>query len=153
MPHQVTRALGGPCSANDCRNLFDGVGNLEMTSTKARILIVDDSSFARRRLTVIFENAGHEVIGTAKDANQAMAMYKELRPDLVTLDYLMTGKSGEQVLKEIIRHDPAAKVIMISGSSDTAIELRTLAAGAKGFIHKFNGQETLLQAVDQLMKT
>lgn len=116
-----------------------------------KILIVDDSSFARRRLKILFESAGHEVVGSAGGGDQALSMFADLQPDVVTLDYLMTGKSGEDVLKEIVQHDPAAKVIMISGSGDNTIEQRVLDAGAKVFVGKFCEQGKFLQAVDHVM--
>ena len=118
----------------------------------AKILIVDDSSFARTRLKILFDNGGHEVVGTARDGAQALALFKNLHPELVTLDYLMPDKSGEAVLKEIIQHDPSARVIIISGTSDHAIEERVLQAGAKVFIEKFNNQIDILKVIDQVME-
>ena len=118
-----------------------------------KILIVDDSSFARNRLKIIFERAGHEVVGSAKDGNQALKMFDSLHPDVVTLDYLMAGRNGEEVLREIIQHDPAARVIMVSGSGDHTIEDKVLAAGAKLFVEKFNGKNEFLRAVDKVMRT
>ena len=117
-----------------------------------KILIVDDSSFARKRLKAIFERAGHEVVGSAEDGEQALTMFDTLDPDVVTLDYLMAGKNGEEVLRDIIRHDPDARVIMVSGSGDHTVEDRALSAGAKLFVGKFNSQRKFLQAIDQVMK-
>lgn len=117
-----------------------------------KILIVDDSSFARNRLRVIFERAGHEVVGSAADGIQAMSLFEELSPDVVTLDYLMAGKNGQEVLEDIIQYDPDARVIMVSGSGDNTIADKVLSAGAKLFVEKFNGQDEFLQAVDQVMK-
>jgi len=78
-------------------------------------------------------------------------MYEALRPDLVTLDYLMAKKNGEEVLKELIGHDPDAKVIMVSGSGDDEIEARVVNVGAKAFVEKFNGNQQLLQAIEQVI--
>jgi len=117
-----------------------------------KILIVDDSSFARNRLKIIFERAGHEVVGSAKDGKQALNMFDSLHPDVVTLDYLMAGKNGEEVLKDIIQHDPAAKVIMVSGSGDHTVEEKVLAAGAKLFVEKFKSKNEFLRAVDRVMR-
>ena len=117
-----------------------------------KILIVDDSSFARKRLKIIFEPAGHEVVGSAKDGEQALDLFDKLHPDVVTLDYLMVGKNGEEVLRDIIRHDPDARVIMVSGSGDHTVEERALSAGAKLFVGIFNGQGKFLQAIDRVMK-
>ena len=118
----------------------------------AKILIVDDSSFARARLKMLFESGGHEVVGGAENAEQALALYKSLNPELVTLDYLMADKSGEAVLEEIIQYDPSARVIMISGSGDHAIGDRALEAGAKDFVEKYNLEKDILNVIDRVME-
>jgi two-component system chemotaxis response regulator CheY len=118
----------------------------------ARILIVDDSSFARNRLRIIFERAGHVIVGSAANGQQALSLFDELKPDVVTLDYLMAGKNGDEVLEDIMSHDPNARVIMVSGSGNHTIENRVLSAGAKLFVEKFNGQDEYLNAVDRVMK-
>lgn len=118
----------------------------------ARILVVDDSSFARSRLKLLFENAGHKVVGSAANGDQALSLYEELQPDLVTLDYLMAGKNGIEVLKEIIGLDPQARVIMISCLGNQTVEGKLLSAGAKVFVEKLNDQEEYLKAVDQVMQ-
>ncbi len=117
----------------------------------AKILIVDDSPFTRHLLGVIVKMGGHEVIGVAEDGREAFELYKTLRPDIVTLDWMMPSKSGEAVLKKIIQFHPYAKVIMITGWANRSIEQRVLQAGAKVFIEKCNVQKQLLAAIDQVM--
>ncbi len=117
-----------------------------------KILIVDDSSFARNRLRIIFERAGHEVVGVAENGEQAMDLYTTLHPEVVTLDYLMAGKKGDEVLMDIMQHDPDARVIMVSGSGDQTVQDKALSSGAKLFIDKYNGQTEFLNAIDQVMK-
>lgn len=119
----------------------------------SRILIVDDSRFARNRLKLIFERGGHEVVGDADCGDKALELFNELRPDLVTLDYLMDGKNGAEVLEEIMQQDPSARVIMVSGSGDHNIERQLLEAGAKLFVTKLRSQEYFLNAVDQVMNS
>lgn len=118
----------------------------------AKILIVDDSAFALNTLRRDVESGGHEVVGLAGDGEQALKLFKSLHPELVILDYLMAGKSGMAVLKEIIQHDPSARVIMISGSGDHTIEKRALQAGAKIFVKKLCAQRDLLKIIDQVME-
>jgi two-component system chemotaxis response regulator CheY len=117
----------------------------------AKVLIVDDSSFTRHLLGVIVKMGGHEVAGVAEDGEQALKLFRSLRPDLVTLDWLMPSKSGEAVLKKIMMLDPDAKVIMITGWANKSIEGRVLAAGAKAFLEKSNVQRDLLNVIDQVM--
>ncbi|MCH7507775.1 MAG: response regulator [Proteobacteria bacterium] len=117
-----------------------------------KILIVDDSAFARNSISMMVESGGHEVVGRAEDGEQALKLFKSLHPELVMLDYLMPGKNGEVVLKEIIQHDPSARVIMISGSGDKTIEERALQTGAKVFVKKPCVPRDLLKVIDQVME-
>jgi two-component system chemotaxis response regulator CheY len=117
----------------------------------ARVLIVDDSAFARHRLQQIFEEGGHEVVGSTGQAGSALSLYQAMTPDLVTMDHVMEEKPGETVLHEILQFDPAARVIMISGSNDTTLEQRVLEAGAKAFVEKFNTNMDLLEIINRVM--
>ena len=118
----------------------------------AKILIVDDSAFSRNIISMMVESGGHEVVGRAEDGEQAVKLFKSLHPELVMLDYLMPGKNGEVVLKELIQHDPSARVIMISGSGDNTIEERALQTGAKVFVKKPCLPRDLLKVIDQVME-
>ena len=117
----------------------------------AKILIVDDSAFARSTIRLIVEHGGHEVVGAAADGPQALDLFMELQPDIVTLDYLMEGMKGDEVLKNIIRMDPDARVVMVSGSSDASLEETTLNDGAKSFVDKPNLPRDLLRAIDSVI--
>lgn len=117
----------------------------------ARVLVVDDSVFARHRIQQLLESDGHEVVGSSASGAEAVAMYKSLHPDLVTLDHLMDDLPGEAALQEILQFDPAARVIMISGSNDESLERRVLAAGARAFVEKFNDRDGLLKVVGRVM--
>ena len=119
----------------------------------AKILIVDDSAFARNVLGRIIEEGGHEVIGRAKDGDSAVKLFKNLHPELVTLDYLMKGKNGDTILEEIIECDPDARVVMISGSGDYTVEERARKTGAKDFVGKPFMQRDLLKVIDRVMTT
>jgi len=119
----------------------------------AKTLIVDDSAFARNTLKMNVESGGHEVVGLAGDGEQALKLFKSLLPELVILDYLMPDKNGIEVLKEIVQNDPNARVIMISGSGDHALEERAQQAGAKVFLQKPCSQKELLKIINELMET
>ena len=108
----------------------------------ATILIADDASFMRGSLKFILENAGHEVVGTAKDGKETLAMYRELKPDLVTLDILMEGMDGLAALREITKDDPRAKVIMVTALGQEEKQEEAKKLGALGYIRKpFKRQE------------
>ena len=124
-----------------------------MEMKMAKILIVDDSPFTRHLLGLALKTGGHEVVGIAEDGRQAFEQYKNLRPDIVTLDWMMPSKSGEAVLKKIIQFHPYAKAIMITGWANKSIEDRVLQAGAKAFLEKSNVQQDLLKVIDEVLKT
>jgi len=108
----------------------------------AKIMIVDDASFMRGSLKFIVENAGHNVVGTAKDGSEALALYRELKPDLVTLDILMAGTDGLWALKAIRKEDPGAKVIMVTALGQEEKQEEAQKLGAVGYIRKpFKRQE------------
>ena len=116
-----------------------------------KILIVDDSAFALNLLRNSVEQGGHEVVGLARDGEQALKLFKSFHPELVMLDYMMPGKNGIVVLKEVIQCDPCARVIMISGTHDHTLEEKALQAGAKLYIEKFGPPSDLLKVIDQVM--
>lgn len=117
----------------------------------ARILIVDDSSFMRGSLKFIAEQAGHEVVGMANDGAEGLKLYKELKPDLVTLDILMKGVDGISGLKAIKGEDPKAKVIMITaiGQEEKQDEARKL--GASGYIRKPFKQDEIASEIKRVL--
>lgn len=108
----------------------------------AKILIVDDAAIMRRALQYFVEKAGHDVACMAGDGREAVKFYREHKPDLVTLDVMMEGMDGIQVLAEIKKEDPDAKVIMVTalGWEKKKEEARKL--GAAGYIGKpFNAED------------
>jgi two-component system chemotaxis response regulator CheY len=116
-----------------------------------RIMIVDDSSFMVGSLKYIVEHAGHEVVGTAKEGGEGLVLYKKLKPDLVTLDILMKGKDGITTLKEIMKLDPKAKVIMVSASGLDEIKEEAHKLGASGFIVKPFKQNQIIDEIQRLL--
>jgi len=124
---------------------------VEGTRKLATILIIEDSKFALFRLTKLFQGAGHEIVGSVRQSEKALSCYKTLQPQLVTLDHMMDGKSGEEVLEEIMDYDPSAKVIMISGSGDVTLPERVLNAGASAFVQKFDDSTDILDVIDQVL--
>ncbi|MDH4620206.1 response regulator [Brevibacillus sp. AY1] len=101
-----------------------------------RIMIVDDAAFMRTMLKDSITKAGYEVVGEGKDGEEAVKLYKQLRPDLVTMDITMPGMDGIAAVKEIRAFDPKAKVIMCSAMGQQAMVVEALKAGAKDFLVK-----------------
>lgn len=115
------------------------------STNKIRVLIVDDSFFMRKLLREILESdKGIEVVGTAKDGDEAIQKSKELMPDVITMDYNMPGKNGIDSIKKIleIKTKKRPAIIMISAHtlSGSSISMDCLRFGAVDFISKPSGE-------------
>jgi two-component system chemotaxis response regulator CheY len=112
-----------------------------------RILIVDDAAFMRMMIKEILTKNGFVVVGEASDGVQAVDKYKELKPDLVTMDITMPEMDGIQALKEIRKLDNAAKVIMCSAMGQQAMVIDAIQAGARDFIVKPFQADRVIEAI------
>lgn len=113
----------------------------------ARILIVDDAAFMRMMIKEILTKNGYTVVGEASDGSQALDKYKELKPDLVTMDITMPEMDGIQALKEIRAMDVGAKIIMCSAMGQQAMVIDAIQAGARDFIVKPFQAERVIEAI------
>jgi len=112
----------------------------------ATVLIVDDATFMRMMLKNMLTEAGHEVVGEAENGVEAIERFKELKPDLVTMDITMPEMDGVQALKEIRALDGSAKVIMCSAMGQQAMVLESIQAGAIDFVVKPFQAERVVEA-------
>jgi len=101
-----------------------------------KVLIVDDAAFMRMSLKNILQNAGFEIAGEAANGLEAIVKYKELKPDIVTMDITMPEMDGIEALIAIRKFDPNAKVVMISAMGQEALVRKAVVNGAKTFIVK-----------------
>jgi len=101
-----------------------------------RIMVVDDALFMRNMLKDIFTRAGYEIVAEAENGEAALALYRETRPDLVTMDIVMPKKSGLEALQEIMSSDPKACVVMVSALGQDSLVIEAVEAGARDFIVK-----------------
>jgi len=113
----------------------------------ARMMVVDDALNMRAILRDFLQEAGYEVIGEAGNGEEAVEMYKALRPDAVTMDLTMPLKNGVEALVEIRQFDPKAKVIMCSAFSQKQAGLEAIMAGAQKFILQPLHKENVLEAI------
>jgi len=116
-----------------------------------RILIADDAAFMRMMIKNILVKNGYDVVGEAENGKQAVGMYMDSKPDLVTMDITMPEMDGLEAVKAIRSSDPGATIIMCSAMGQQAMVMDAIQAGAKDFIVKPFQQERLLQAVERAL--
>lgn len=115
-----------------------------------RVLIVDDALFMRNMLKEIFLKAGYEVVGEAGDGLEAVEQYRQLRPDLVTMDIVMPHRSGIEALQEIRQEYPDACIVMCSAMGQESLVLEAVQAGAQDFIIKPFKEDKVLEVVRRI---
>lgn len=116
-----------------------------------RILITDDALFMRVTLKNILTQNGYEVCGEAQNGLEAVKLYQELKPDLVTMDITMPEMDGLEALKEIKKVDPAANVVMCTAMGQKNMVVDAIQSGAKDFIVKPFQPDRVLEAVGKLL--
>lgn len=116
-----------------------------------RVLIVDDAAFMRMMIKNIITKNGYEVVGEAENGMVAVELYKQLKPDLVTMDITMPEMDGVACVKAIRAVDPDANIIMVSAMGQQAMVMEAIQAGAKDFIVKPFQQERILQAMERVL--
>ncbi len=115
-----------------------------------RVLIVDDAAFMRMLLKDIVTKAGYEVAGEAANGVEAVEKYKELRPDVVTMDITMPEMNGIEAIKKIREFDPNAKIIVCSAMGQQAMVIEAIQAGAKDFIVKPFQHSRVVEALQKV---
>lgn len=115
-----------------------------------KVLIVDDAAFMRLSIRKMLENNGFEVVGEAENGEVALKLYKDLNPDIVTMDITMPVLDGVQALIAIRQYDPAAKVVMLSAMGQESIVRNAVMSGAKTFIVKPFKEEQIVQTLTRI---
>lgn len=114
------------------------------------VLITDDAAFMRMMLKDILTKAGYSVVGEAGNGNEALEKYKELKPDIVTMDITMPDCDGIEGLKKIKAADAGANVVMCSAMGQQAMVLEAIKSGAKDFIVKPFQADRVLEALQKV---
>lgn len=115
-----------------------------------RLLIVDDAMFMRSTLKMMLHNKGYEVVGEAQNGIEAIMKYKDLKPDIVTMDIHMPEMGGLDALVEILKSDPKAKVVMITAAGDQKHVMDAMQRGAKNFIVKPFTEEKVVKVMNSI---
>ncbi len=115
------------------------------------VLICDDAIFMRTMLADILRQASFEVVGEAATGEEAVELYRELKPDLVTMDIIMPGKGGIEAVREIMEISADAKILMCSAMGQQALVIEAIEAGARDFVVKPFQPSRVLEAVQRVL--
>ncbi len=113
------------------------------------VLITDDTAFMRMTLRNVIQRNGFEVVGEAADGEDAVNKYKELNPDLVTMDITMPKMDGITAIKEIMKIDNDAKIIVCSAMGQKPMVIDALNAGARDFLVKPFDAQRVIEALEK----
>ncbi len=115
------------------------------------VLIADDAAFMRMMIKNILTDAGYEIVGEAENGAVAVTKYRELKPDLTTMDITMPEMDGLAALKEIRSGDPAARVVMCSAMGQQSMVIESIQAGARDFIVKPFQPDRVIEAIQKAL--
>jgi two-component system chemotaxis response regulator CheY len=116
-----------------------------------KILIVDDAAFMRMMLKDILTKNGYEVVGEAENGVIGVDKYKELKPDLVTMDITMPEMDGITAVKTIKGIDGNARVVMCSAMGQQTMVIDAIQAGARDFIVKPFQADRVVEAIQKAL--
>jgi two-component system, chemotaxis family, chemotaxis protein CheY len=120
----------------------------------AKVLVVDDALFMRKMLSDILKKEGIEICGEAENGKDAINKYQQLKPDLVTMDIVMPKVEeidGIGAVKEIIKIDPQARIVMVSAMGQHSLVVEAIQAGAKDFVTKPFQPSRVVEAVNRVL--
>ncbi|UAL49265.1 response regulator [Sutcliffiella horikoshii] len=117
----------------------------------ANVLVVDDAKFMRLTIGNILTKSNHTVIGEAENGKDAVSLYRDHQPDLVTMDITMPEMNGIEAVREIVKEYPKAKIIMCSAMGQQRLIVEAIEAGAKDFIVKPFDEGRVLEAVKRVL--
>src|ERR687895_453565 len=115
------------------------------------VLICDDAIFMRTMIGDILTQAGFRIVAEAATGVQALEKYRQHKPDLVTMDIVMPELGGIDAVREIIRNDPGARILMVSVEGQQALVIEAIQAGARDFVVKPFQPSRVLEAVQRVL--
>ncbi|MCL2044016.1 MAG: response regulator [Treponema sp.] len=127
---------------------------IKPNNTPYRVLLIDDSNFIVKLLSMILTSEGFEIVDTASNGAQGLVKYKAYHEtiDLVTLDITMPLSDGIETLKKILEFNPSAKVVMISTMGMEKVVRQCLMMGAKNFIVKPLERKKMLDCIVSVLE-
>ena len=113
-----------------------------------KLMIVDDSTLIRRRITREFDKNKFQLVATAVNGQQAIDLFKVYRPHIVTMDITMPMLDGIECIETLVNLDPAVQILVVSALSDQATGMEALEKGANGFLIKPFSEDEITSALD-----
>lgn len=116
-----------------------------------RIMIVDDSRVVQLQMMKVLEDTDYEVVAYCRSGEEALEMYDQIEPDLVTMDIIMPGMDGLETTRHLLEEHPEACVLMVSSLAydDTIDEAKEI--GARGFVYKPFDRDQMLEALEKAL--
>ncbi len=118
-----------------------------------KLMIVDDSTVIRKRIEKGFQSTAIKIVASASDGVQAIELFKQHRPDIITMDITMPNMDGLECIQTIMKMEMDVSILVVSALSDKATGLQALRYGAKGFICKPFSEEQLVTALKKIIQT
>jgi two-component system, chemotaxis family, chemotaxis protein CheY len=115
-----------------------------------RLLVVDDALFMRKLICGVAAEAGWQIVGEAGNGAEAISLYQQHRPDLVTMDLVMPVMGGLEALRQIRAVDPEAKVVVVTALDQKQSLMDSIREGAIDFIVKPFERERVLALLAKL---
>ena len=121
------------------------------TDTRTSVMLVDDHSIMRDLLRDALENTGEfQVVAQAADGEEALRLVAEAAPDVIVMDVIMPVMDGIDACREITELLPGTRVLMLTASNEKDAIVRSIAAGATGYLQKYSGKEQLLTTLREV---
>ncbi|MET8626922.1 response regulator transcription factor [Kitasatospora sp. NPDC004669] len=117
------------------------------TDRPVRVMVVDDHPMWRDAVSRDLAEAGLDVVATAGDGEEAVRRARACSPQVVVLDLNLPSLPGVEVCRQVVAHDPAVRVLVLSASGEHQDVLEAVKSGATGYLVKSAGRDELLDAV------
>ena len=120
---------------------------------RTSVMLVDDHQVMRDLLRDALENTGEfQVVAQAADGQEALRMVQDAAPDLIVMDVIMPVMDGIEACREITELLPDTKVLMLTASNEQDAIVKSIAAGATGYLQKYSGKEQLLATLREVAR-
>ena len=123
------------------------------TDTRTSVMLVDDHQVMRDLLRDALEHTGEfQVVAQAADGEEAVRVVREAAPDVIVMDVIMPVMDGIEACREITELLPGVRVLMLTASNEQDAIVRSIAAGATGYLQKYSGKEQLLETLREVAR-